>query len=158
MLFGLTHTEASFAFVLVALMVWIALLEWRLHRLTRGQSGKNLESIIATIQKEYATYNEARAKNEERLKNLHERVKRAVRGVSTIRFNPFAHAGGGKHSFASAFLSEEGDGVIISTLNARDRVSVFAKTVQNFASEHELTEEETEALEKAKQNVHNTLS
>lgn len=150
----LTNAEAILAVCGAVLFVWTSVLQWRIYRLTRGQTGTNLESIIARIQKEYMLFNESRARYDERFKNIHDRLKHAVRGVATVRFNPFANAGGGKHSFASALLSENGDGVIISTLNARDRVSVFAKTVEHFTSEHELTEEEKTALENAKKNVH----
>ncbi|NIT70429.1 DUF4446 family protein, partial [candidate division KSB1 bacterium] len=59
-------------------------------------------------------------------------------GVGTVRFNPFKGTGGGQ-SFAAAFLSEHGNGVVISTLYSRERVSVFAKPIQSFASEYELT-------------------
>lgn len=155
--FDVSNTEAMLATAIAVLFVWTCILQWRLYRLTRGHTGSNLESVIAQIQKEYAVFNESRARYDERFKNIHERLKHAVRGVSTIRFNPFADSGGGKQSFATAIITESGDGVIISTLNARERVSIFAKTVHNFKSEHELTTEESEALENAQKNVHSVL-
>lgn len=156
MLLQLTPVELALAGAVAVLFVWTLFLQWRVYRLTRGKHG-SLESIIANIQSEYKTFTDTRTQYDQRFKNIHDRLKHAVRGVSTIRFNPFANAGGGKHSFASAFVSESGDGVIISTLNARDRVSVFAKTVVNFKSESELTEEESAALENATKNVHSVL-
>jgi len=39
--------------------------------------------------------------------------------------------------------------VVLSSLYARDRMSIFAKPVKNNKSEYELTEEEKEALKKA---------
>lgn len=153
--FELSATELVLAIAILVLLAWTTYLQWRVYTLTRGKQG-SLESIIAAIQSEYKVFTDTRTQYDQRFKNIHERLRHAVRGVSTIRFNPFANAGGGKHSFASAFLSENGDGVIISTLNARDRVSVFAKTVSNFKSESELTEEESAALENATKNVHTT--
>jgi hypothetical protein len=150
----LSDTEIVLAAALSVLFVWTCILQWRLYRLTRGHSGANLESTIAHIQKDFKTFCDTRTQYDERFKNIHERLKHAVRGVATVRFNPFADSGGGKQSFATAIVTESGDGVIISTLNARERVSIFAKTVQQFKSEHELTDEESQALENAQKNVH----
>jgi hypothetical protein len=76
------------------------------------------------------------------------KLKKSIRGFETIRFNPFKDQGGNQ-SFAIAFLNDEGDGVVISSLYSRDRTSVFAKPIKKMASEFELTEEEKEALNKA---------
>jgi hypothetical protein len=73
-----------------------------------------------------------------------ERIARSVRSAGAVRFNPFQSGDG--QSFAAAFLDEKGDGVILSTLSLRERVSVFAKPVKNYASPHELTEEEKAAM------------
>ena len=55
-------------------------------------------------------------------------------------------------SFAVALLSENGDGAVLSSLYARDRMSVFAKPVKNFSSEFEMTEEEKEVLARARRS------
>jgi len=47
-------------------------------------------------------------------------------------------------------LNEDGDGVVFSSLYSRERMSIFAKPIKNGKSEYELTEEEKEALKKAK--------
>ena len=46
--------------------------------------------------------------------------------------------------------NEEGDGLVISSLYARERMSVFAKPIKNGKSEYELTQEEIEVINKAK--------
>ena len=83
------------------------------------------------------------------IKDINKRLKTSVTGVGVVRFNPFTNSGGNQ-SFAIALLNEHGNGVIISTLYGRERTSIFAKPVVKFASEYELTKEETEALEQAK--------
>ena len=57
---------------------------------------------------------------------------------------------GGQQSFATAFLSEEGNGVVVSSIRARDRVGIYAKPIASHASEYELTEEERAAIAKAR--------
>ena len=47
-------------------------------------------------------------------------------------------------------LNEEGDGVVLSSLYSRERMSIFAKPIKNGKSEYELTEEEKKLLEKAR--------
>ena len=75
-------------------------------------------------------------------------------GVETVRFNPFKGDGsGGNQSFSTAFVNEEGDGVVISSLYSRERVSVFAKPVKKMSSEYEMTAEEKESLQKAKEAI-----
>ena len=80
---------------------------------------------------------------------INSKLKKSIRGVETIRFNPFPDQGSNQ-SFAIGILNEENDGVVISSLYSRDRMSVFAKPVKNGKSEYELSSEEKEALVKAK--------
>lgn len=80
--------------------------------------------------------------------SINAKLKKSVRGVETLRFNPFPDQGSNQ-SFAIGMLNEEGDGVVLSSLYSRDRMSVFAKPVKNHKSEYELSEEEKEALKKA---------
>jgi hypothetical protein len=87
------------------------------------------------------------------LENVEKRLGRSIQGIGTVRFNPFRGNGeGGNQSFASSFLNEKGDGVIISSLYSRDHVSVFSKPVKEYKSEYELTQEEKDSMEKAKQS------
>ena len=67
---------------------------------------------------------------------------------------PKGDGSGGNQSFATGFLSEEKNGVIISSMYSRDHVSVFAKPIKNFISEQgELTAEEKDALNHAKDSI-----
>ena len=77
------------------------------------------------------------------------KLRKSIRGLETIRFNPFPDQGSNQ-SFAIGMLNEEGDGVVLSSLYSRDRMSVFAKPIKNSKSEYELSAEEKNALQKAK--------
>ena len=125
----------------------------RLKRLALGSSGSFEESLaILTRQAEEAR--EFRTELERYLKLAEARLRTSVRGVGVVRFNPFT-AQGGNQSFAAAFLDEQGSGVVLSTLYARDRVGVYAKPVDNGSSSFELTEEEKEAIAKARAAAQN---
>lgn len=135
-------------------LVWNVLLELRLRRLTRGADGKSLEGHLATITRDYQDLEEFKSALHSRLETMDARLKGSVSGVGVVRFHPFAGSGDSKPSFAVAFVSEKGDGLIISTLHARNSVSIFSKDIAAFKSEKELTEEEAGALEKARNSLH----
>lgn len=136
---------------LVLLLLWNIRLEIKIHRLLAGKNGSSLEDSIVGLGKRQEIVEQFKREMENYLTNVEKRLRGAVRGVGTVRFNPFKGDGsGGNQSFATALLTEEGDGVILSSLYARDRVSVFAKPIVKHTSPHELTEEENAALEDAK--------
>ena len=136
--------------VLIAILaIWVGVLEYRLRRLLLGKDARSLEDTITNIREGIFSLARSHKETVSRIENLDGRVKRSIQGVETLRFNAFADAGS-KQSFAIGLLTEEGDGVVISSLYSRDRMSVFAKPVRGHASEHELTEEEQEVLTRAK--------
>lgn len=112
--------------------------------------GDSLTSVSSDL-KELQTF---RGEIEKYLTDVERRLKKSVQSVHTVRFNPFKGTGGGSNqSFATTLLTEDGDGVIISSLYARDHVSVFGKPVKGHESVHELSEEEQESLEAAKKQL-----
>jgi len=120
----------------------------------RGGDGKSLEEIINNTGKSIAELEEFKLDSIEYFKNVETRLRSSVQAVETIRFNPFKGEGtGGNQSFCTAFVSEKGDGAIISSLYSRDRVSIFSKPLADFESSFELSEEENEVLETAKKNL-----
>jgi hypothetical protein len=131
----------------IVLVVWIIILERRIGRLIAGKNGASLEDAINKNQQSIDELFQFRKAVEVEMNNLDVRIKKKIHGAKTLRFNPFAGTGsGGNQSFATALLNEEGDGVVISSLYSREKVSVFAKPIKGRASEFELTEEEREVL------------
>jgi hypothetical protein len=135
--------------VVVLLIVWVAILEHRLKKFFAGSSGKNLEEVMNEITKNLKEVKETQAQINKHLGTVDARLHKSIRNIQTIRFNPFEDAGSNQ-SFAMSFLNDEGDGVIVSSLYARDRMSIFAKPITNGESEFELTTEEKEVLKKSK--------
>ncbi|HEY5383000.1 MAG TPA: DUF4446 family protein [Candidatus Paceibacterota bacterium] len=136
-------------FALIALMM----LERRLSRLTLGRNG-SLEEALAVLSREMKDTREFRAEVERYLKLVEGRLRGSVSGVGLVRFNPFSTDGqGGNQSFAAAFIDEEGSGVVLSTLYARNHVGVYAKPLTNGASTYELSEEEKGAILQARQSA-----
>lgn len=143
--------------LVIILAAWVIRLELKMRRFTVGKSGHSLEASFVQLQKEYDASLHFRAQMEQYLLSVEKRLRRTVQGNETVRFNPFQGDGsGGNQSFATAMLNEVGDGVVFSSIYARDRMCIFAKPLQSFQSEHELTEEERMAVEKARLSLTGT--
>lgn len=135
----------------LALGARLFLLERRIKKLLAGKNAQGLEEVIGALGEDIRALETFRDATSARLKSSEERLRRSIQGIETIRFNAFKGNGeGGNQSFAVALLSENGEGTIVSSIYARDRVSVFAKPIKNFSSEFELTEEEKDAVNRAK--------
>lgn len=143
------------AFVLscLALILFITL-HRRLTRLALGKNG-SIEETITVLSRNMREMEKFRTEIEVYLKHVEARVQGSIQGVGSVRFNPFSTSGGGggNQSFAVAFLDEKLSGVVLSTLYARDRVGVYGKPIEKGVSSFELSLEEKEAIEKAKQSL-----
>ena len=113
-----------------------------------GKKGADLEDILIILKEDIKKLKESKENTEEELTLINSKLKKSIRGLETIRFNPFPDQGSNQ-SFAIGMLNEDGDGVVISSLYSRDRMSIFAKPIKNKQSEYELSVEEKEALRQA---------
>lgn len=135
-------------FFIILGAVWVVTTEKRLKRFFLGKKAKDLEDTIITLGNEIAELEKAKNGIEKEIATINNKLKKSIRGLETIRFNPFPDQGSNQ-SFAIGILNEEGDGLVISSLYSRERMSVFAKPVKAGKSEYELSTEEKEALKKA---------
>jgi hypothetical protein len=74
---------------------------------------------------------------------------RSLQQVGLVRYQAY-HDVGGDHSFALALLDSSGSGVVLNSLYHRDRCRVYAKPVSDWRSAITLTDEEQEAIERAR--------
>lgn len=141
------------AIIIALLLFWIIRLEIKLRKLL-GKKCNSLDDTLALLKKEVSYLKKYSEKSEENFGTIDNKLKKTISGLETVRFNPFKGNGsGGNQSFATALVNKDGDGVIISSLYSRDHVSVFSKPIKNMKAEHELTEEERMALQKAKESI-----
>ena len=133
----------------MALFAWIIKTELRLKKVFRGQKADSLENTLSKIAVEIKDLQKSGISTSKYLETVEKRLRRSIQGLDTKRFKAFSDFGGNQN-FASAFLDEDGSGLVISSLATRDHFSIFAKPIKNWKSEHELTDEESEVLQKAK--------
>lgn len=135
--------------VVFFLLITVLFLYHKISVFTRGENGKSLEGTIKT----YLNHVDDLKKHDEIIAkhafDLDNRLAQCIRNVSTVRFKAF-DPNSSNQSFAIALVNEHGDGVILSSLHHRDRVSMFAKPVIKYTSTHDLTEEELSVLEESK--------
>ena len=135
--------------VILVEAIWIVKTEKRLKKFFLGKKAKDLENTIVIFEEDISKIKSAKEKTEQEIININQKLKKSIRGLETLRFNPFADQGSNQ-SFTIGMLNETGDGVVLSSLYSRDRMSIFAKPIKNNQSEYELTKEEKEILAKAK--------
>lgn len=75
-------------------------------------------------------------------------LARTVQRVGLVRYDAFEDMGG-RLSFSLALLDEAGDGVVVTSINGRQDTRVYAKPVSRGASDHNLSDEEAEAIAQA---------
>jgi len=150
----LFYMVIGLSFISLLLLFWNIRNERRIRKLFVGKDAKSLEDSFLNMTKDLKHLREFTEQMQTYLTTVEKRLKKSVQGVETIRFNPFKGTGsGGNQSFSTAFINERGDGVVLTSLYARERISMFAKPVKNFSSEFELSQEEHESIERCKHNV-----
>ncbi|OIO33291.1 MAG: hypothetical protein COZ49_00590 [Candidatus Yonathbacteria bacterium CG_4_10_14_3_um_filter_47_65] len=132
----------------VILAFLVIRLELKMRKFLSGKNGRNLEGMIHGLAGEVRRLDAFRENTERWTEAANAKIHRSVQAIETERFNPFKGQGGNQ-SFATAFLDEGGNGVIISSLHSRDRISVFAKPIKEYTSEYELSKEEAYVLKRA---------
>ena len=123
-------------------------LKRRLNKFFAGSEAKDLESMLAELGKRVR-------ENEDSFKNLRNDVARidvmaehALQKVGMLRYNPFGDVGSDQ-SFALALLDHMDNGVVLSSLYAREGTRVYAKSVVKGESKYHLSDEEKEVIQRA---------
>ena len=75
-------------------------------------------------------------------------IEGSVRNVALLRYDAFEDVGG-RLSFSCALLDDQGNGVVLTSINGRQETRVYAKPVTLGTSSHNLSLEEEEAIRRA---------
>jgi len=142
--------------VIVLLIIWIIRLEIKLDKLCQGKNSQTIDDSLKFLKQQIDVLQKYRQASEKYLTVVDHKLKRNVGGIETVRFNPFKGTGsGGNQSFATAFVNENGEGVVLSSLYSREHVSIFSKPITEFSSSFELTAEEKQAVKRASEKLKN---
>src|SRR3989344_5358440 len=89
-------------------LVWALATEKRLKKFFLGKKAKDLEDTIVMLHNDVAALHKAKDSLEKDISLIHTKLKKSIRGLETLRFNPFSDQGSNQ-SFAIGMLNEDGD-------------------------------------------------
>jgi hypothetical protein len=73
-------------------------------------------------------------------------LRETLQHLAVVRYDAFGDTGG-KLSWSMALLDDNGDGVVLTSINSRTDARTYAKEIHAFVSEAKLSPEEEEAIE-----------
>ncbi|MER7246445.1 DUF4446 family protein [Kribbella sp. NPDC000426] len=73
-------------------------------------------------------------------------LKETLQHLAVVRYDAFGETGG-KLSWSMAILDNNGDGVVLTSINSRADARTYAKEIKSFTSESKLSPEEEEAID-----------
>ena len=139
----------ALAIVLFIVICYALYLDHKIVVLTRGKNGASLEDVIKACIVNAEAIEKRNALIMEHASLLDEKMSHALRNAQTIRYKAF-DANGSNQSFSIALINEKGNDVVITSLHSHERMSTFAKPLENYESTYELTEEELAVIDDAK--------
>jgi uncharacterized protein DUF4446 len=81
-------------------------------------------------------------------KRLQGEIESGIRRIGLLRYDAFEDVGG-RLSFSCALLDDQGNGVVMTSINGRQETRVYAKPILAGRSTHNLSLEEEEAIRQA---------
>ena len=142
--------------VIVVLFVLVIVLFARLSALRSlyetmmrgGESGQSMEKMLLSHIEETRHVAEENAKLRSENARIDELLKTAITRVGVVRFSAFQDMGSDL-SYAVAMLDAYNNGVVFSSIFAREDSRCYVKPVENGKSHYTLTKEEEQALKNA---------
>ncbi|MCR5701540.1 MAG: DUF4446 family protein [Lachnospiraceae bacterium] len=117
----------------------------RLNHFTEGNDGANLEEVII---KRFSEIRQVvkNEKNQNRdIKQINDKFLTTFCKIGLVKYDAFKEMSG-KLSFSLALLTENHDGIIITSMHSREGCFTYCKEVTNEESYYILSEEERLAL------------
>ena len=115
-------------------------------------NGKTLDQLLERYIQEVENAKSQLEKQNLRLEKVEGKLRKSVDRAELVRFNAFDNMGSDL-SFALALMNQEGDGVVLSSINSREESRVYAKPIAAGQSTYHLSNEEKQVLEKAKDTL-----
>jgi len=125
-------------------------LRMKYHSFMNGVEGVNFEELLEIHMSKLNHIQEDMKDAQKHIKNLQISLKSCIQKVGLVRYSAFEDIGSDL-SFALAMLDEKDNGIIINGIFARNNSYIYGKPVQEGHSTYKLSDEEIEALKRAKE-------
>ncbi|MBF8984435.1 DUF4446 family protein [Lutibacter sp. B2] len=119
--------------------------------LSNNVEGKNIEDLIGGYYKKIEQVDMNNQQIQNQVNEIEKNVLDCVQNVGFVQYDAFDDVGG-KLSFSIALLDQEHNGFLLTSMYSRSNHVVYGKPITEGQSVHSLSEEEQEALKKAKNN------
>ncbi len=141
----LVYMTIGLGVIVIALFFWILYLSKKIRKMSNGKNSESLESIIIENNELGKTMRQKHENIEQNIIQLKSELAKTIKNISIVRFDALGDASG-MQSFAIGLTDSYKNGIVISSMYTRDRMSVFAKEIIKGESNHKLTEEEKQAI------------
>lgn len=111
-------------------------------------SGEALDLLLQKTLQHSKTVAETLESQDKRLQKAEQKLRASSNQTGIIRFNAFDNMGSNL-SFAVALTNQEGDGLVLTSINSREESRVYAKPLTKGESNYPLGTEEREAINMA---------
>lgn len=136
--------------IIIHLYMNLSYLKKRYKKMMTGVESGNLERMLIGHIDHVKTVVDEQEKLKLENKRIDALLKQALTKVGVVRFSAFEDMGGDL-SYAVAMLDSNNNGVVFSSIFAREDSRSYVKPVENGKSSYALTTEEEEAIRRAMQ-------
>lgn len=135
--------------LVVVLFVRLSSLRSLYEKMMRGEeSGQSMEKMLLAHIEEVRRVSEENEQLRREYERMDTLLKTAITRVGVVRFSAFQDMGSDL-SYAVAMLDSHNNGVVFSSIFAREDSRSYVKPVENARSSYTLTKEEEQALKNA---------
>lgn len=147
---GLVAFVIILLIILIVNMIQISKLKKKYNAFMSGTTAKSLEETLIKRLEQVDDLIAANSTNENSINKLFDNMKFSFKKFGLVKYDAFNEMGG-KLSFSLAMLNENEDGFVINAMHSREGCFTYIKEIVGGNSIIVLSEEEQEALKKAKE-------
>ena len=153
----MTSTEVVLLMFVLVVLIWLSgisvflvFVVSKYREFSKGIDKKDIVSILSQLKKDNLKALKNLELHDGKFESLDKQVLPFVQKIGFVRYNPFGNTGGDQ-SFCLCLLDGKNDGVLITSLHARDQTRIYTKEIQNGKCQHEgqLAAEEKDCIKKA---------
>lgn len=109
------------------------------------KDGQTMLEVLANYTSRIDSFEKVLRRQNKRQEELFAMLGNSARNLGVVRYDAFDDMGG-RMSFSAAFLDDHGNGLVITSINARAESRAYAKAISGGASDHNLSTEEQAAI------------
>ncbi len=120
-------------------------------RLTSGIDKKDFAQVLISLKKDIQSIEGDLDDFRDTLRDTNKALKTYIQKIGFIRYNPFGNTGGDQ-SFCLCLLDQQDNGILLTSLHARDQTRIYTKEIKNGhpKDKNPLSKEESECIKQAK--------